>query len=337
MLASLGNKFQVESMIPVSTMIPTFLKFLADPVLNGYDLADERWSRIQANLGEANNQGNFTGKFNKDGRVLLAHRVLAILAGMLRRPKSPGQLTPEMRETWKYVDAVPRDPVLGHKMARAMEVLFTKNDALKPELHSHISPLWLQRAYTLFVESWIDSALPKTDERVPATNCTIAALGALINMPMAIWEDRTDDILKMCLCVMTSLPMGPDLARAVQLLKTIHDEDSEAVEPFLDSVIVDCVKVLRLDEDCSVPDWLPGDFQEEDESEAAIGHAKLACVSLLGAIAVKQDRTKLRSRAPLICRELRQASAMNIREVRQATIKARQAWEDVLFDRPARQ
>ncbi|KAH6682122.1 Dos2-interacting transcription regulator of RNA-Pol-II-domain-containing protein [Plectosphaerella plurivora] len=333
MLTSLGNKFQIESMTVVSTMIPTYFKLLADPVLHTYTPGDERFSLLKRDLGEVGDDGTI----NKEGRIKVARRVLAVLAGMIRRPKSRGQQAAEMDQVWKYIEAAPRDRDIGHNLARAMEVLFAKNDAVTPELHSHITPLWLQRAYSLFAYSWIDSGLPVVGgDAIAATNCTIAALGALVNMPMAIWEARSYDIVKMCLCVMRSLPMGPDLARAVQLLNTIHGKEPKVIGAFLDSVVNDCILVLQMGDDGTVPDWLPQDFQTSEESHAAAGLVSLACVRLLGAIALKQDRAKLRRHAPMVCRELRQTSAMNIREVRSQTIKARQAWEDVHHDRPAR-
>lgn len=340
MLASLGNKFQVEKMGVVADMIPRYLRLMADPVLDCYTAADERFVLLQRDLGELSNDGEILndGVLNKEGRVQIARRILAVVAGMLRRLKSTSGLTADMANIWDYIKAAPRDPVSGHHIARATEVLFASNDALQPELHSYNSNgLWLQRAYHMFVESWIGDALPATEEKVPATNCTIAALGALVNMPMTIWEDKKEAVIKMCLCVMTTLPVGPDLARAIQLLTGIHDTSPEAVSPFLDSVIINCVRVLQIGGDSSVPDWLPEDFLPAAEAQAARGRVNLACVRLLGDVALKQDRAKMAYHANGVCRELGLVSAMRVREIRNAAIKARQAWAVVLHDRAAGQ
>lgn len=339
MLTSLGNKFKIEEMPAVSKILRLFSKSLAgiEPWLN----KDEQYSILKEFLGEktAKTACEDPDYKNLEWRRGLARRMLCLLAGMLRRYKSAG-LNDNMKAALGHLKLMPAAPQTGYHLARYMEILFTKQDALEEDCHPRIFPLWVQRAYYEIVANMIPKMMPVqvpadatpasyAETKIQAAGYSIAVLHMISHIDYAIWEDKVPQVLPMLLCMINDFDFGHDTSRAFYVLSIIAANSSPAIHSHADTIIKHCRKFLAgvpKSADVNEPaPWKPKDLNEADAVTPNQFNERTVVIRLLGQLATANQGLLIQW-GNAVRRELRARLGDKVREVRKAAQDALSVW-----------
>lgn len=248
-------------------------------------------------------------------RLSLAKDIYALVAGALRRyTGSP------LAQMFDSLLRGPANEDHGAVLARDFDILFRPHACLTKDLNASIKPLWSQKAYINLVKPMLPRAWPKRQgSDVACANYSIAVLSCVRHLDYGVYADDAPDLIRLVLCVLRTLPAGPDVEAALKVLETIARESPDVLEPFLKSVIDACAALIS-----------------DAQQDAPVGggvKVRAKCrdlaVMMLGYLPGKFEHGKLRSAAPRVERLLAVACGDGVRRVRRSALNAKLAWADV--------
>ncbi|SPN97774.1 uncharacterized protein DNG_01287 [Cephalotrichum gorgonifer] len=312
-LLILANKFKVEAIPKALSLTEYQVKAIVEGTgLTGPD-------------GEAQ-------PVSPDVRTSLAKDIYAVVAGVLRRYTGSS-----LRQVFSSLLRGPANPEYGHILAREFDIIFRPHPCLKKELNAAVKPLWSQKAYLNLVKPMLPLAWPKRQDasaddattELSRANYSVAALSCVKHLDYGIYADDAPDFIRLALCALQNLPVGPDAEAALHVLETVAKESPEILEPFLKSVIDACTSLVSGE---GAPDlsWMPAGFVPARDGGARVAaRCRNLAVVLLGYFPARFDHERLRGVGPRVGRLLAIASGDGVRAVRKAALAARLAWADV--------
>lgn len=322
-LTILANKHPVEKLTEIVTILEQQMKFIA----GGGILSKEDEDATGFLEHEAN---KIPGGNPDQARADLARPVYAITAGVLRRYTGNS-----LKQVLGAIQEGPANKKIGHILARNLEIVFAPYESLKKEFFGVVKPLWLQRAYFELVKPMLAKAWPagsnSPEDMLIAANYSIAVLAAVKHIPFEIYEDDTEDLVRLILCAIRYLPSGGDVYAGLRVLEEITRKSPNRVKPFLKSVIEACVSIFTRDpsQTQESSSWMPVGYIPFDHSNITQAQCRCLVVRLLGLVPPQFEHRHLLDSASFVRRMLSQASGDRVREVRKAALVARASWADI--------
>ncbi|KAL0936472.1 DNA repair transcription protein [Colletotrichum truncatum] len=322
-LTILANKYPIEKLSEIVTMIEHQMNF----VVGDGSLSKEEESQTGFLEHEANRT---PGGNPAQARANLARPVYAITAGVLRRYTGNA-----FKQVLSAIQQGPANRETGHILARNLEIVFAPYESLKRDYFGQVKSLWLQRAYFELVKPMLAKAWPagsnSPEDTLIAANYSIAVLAAVKHIPFAIYEDDTEDLVRLILCAIRYLPSGGDVQAGLQVLEQIAQKSPDRIKPFLKSVIDACMSICtrggsRTSDDSS---WMPAGYMPFDHSSIHQAQCRCLVIRLLGLLPPQFEHRHLLDSASHVRRMLSQASGDRVREVRKAALVARAAWAEI--------
>ncbi|KAF6810727.1 DNA repair transcription protein [Colletotrichum sojae] len=322
-LTILANKHPVEKLAEIVTIVEQQMTFVAgDGVLSKEDEDASGFLEHEAR--------RIPGGTPDQARADLARPVYAITAGVLRRYTGNS-----LKKVLEAIQQGPANKKIGHTLARNLEIVFAPYESLKKEFFGVVKPLWLQRAYFELVKPMLAKAWPagsnSPEDMLMAANYSIAVLAAVKHIPFEIYEDDTEDLVRLILCAIRYLPSGGDVHAGLRVLEEMTRKSPNRVKPFLKSVIEACVSIFTRDplQTQESSSWMPTGYIPFDHSNITQAQCRCLVVRLLGLVPPHFEHRYLLDLASFVRRMLSQASGDRVREVRKAALVARASWADV--------
>ncbi|GKT63500.1 DNA repair transcription protein [Colletotrichum tofieldiae] len=322
-LTIISNKYPVEKLDEILTMLQLQMNFVVD---------EERQSdELEQVTGFLEHEANrIPGGHPDEIRAELARPVYAILAGILRRYSGNS-----LRQLLATIQQGPGNKKIGHMLGRNLETIFGGLEILKKECYGQIRPLWAQRAYFEMIKPMLAKAWPagsnSRDDMLIAANYSIAVLAAVKHIHYPIYEDDTEDLIRLILCTIRYLPATKDVAAALNVLQHITENSPKRVQPFLKSVIEACMSIFNKDGTRTGEDsaWMPAGYIPFDHSGLWRSQCRCQVVRIIGLLPVQFEHRHLLDSASQAKRLLAQASGDRVRNVREAALTARAKWDEV--------
>ncbi|KAF9876473.1 DNA repair transcription protein [Colletotrichum karsti] len=321
-LTIIANKYPVDKLSEIVSMVERQMEFV---VGNG-SLSEEEEDETGFLEHEKN---RLPGENPAQARANLARPVYAITAGVLRRYTGNA-----FKKVLLAIQRGPANKETGHTLARNLEIVFAPYDSLRKEYFGQVKPLWLQRAYFELVKPMLAKAWPagsnSPEDMLVAANYSIAVLAAVKHIPFAIYEDDTEDLVRLILCAVRYLPSGGDVQAGLRVLEEIAHNSPDRIKPFLKSIIEACISIFtRGDSQTENSSWMPAGYMPFDHSNVAQAQCRCLVIRVLGLLPPQFEHRHLLDSASQVRRMLSQASGDRVREVRKAALVARQAWAEV--------
>jgi DNA repair/transcription protein MET18/MMS19 len=256
--------------------------------------------------------------------------IFATVAGIIRQCKGRelAKLTTKIREGLQH-------QIVGHIFARSIEIIFGPYPSLTKEYHAQIKPLWRQKAYFEIIKPMLLEAWPKTasdpQQTLAVANHSIAVLSAVKHLAYQIYEDDTEDLVRLILCSLQYLPVGQDAEAGLKILKEITNEAPHRIKPFLKSVVDTCMAILSgisVSKEAETR-WLPTGYSRPGHLQELDASCRSLAIELLGQLPKKYEAGEILGSAPRVRRILAQTSGDRVREVRKMALMARATWIDV--------
>ncbi|OHW92482.1 DNA repair transcription protein [Colletotrichum incanum] len=322
-LTIISNKYPVEKLDEILTMLQLQMNFVVD---------EERQSdELEQVTGFLEHEANkIPGGHPDEIRAELARPVYAILAGILRRYSGNS-----LRQLLATIQQGPSNKKIGHMLGRNFETIFGGLEILKKECYGQIRPLWAQRAYFEIIKPMLAKAWPagsnSRDDMLIAANYSIAVLAAVKHIQYPVYEDDTEDLIRLILCTIRYLPATKDVAAALNVLQHITENSPKRVQPFLKSVIEACMSIFNKDGTQAGEDnaWMPAGYVPFDHSGLWRSQCRCQVVRIIGLLPVQFEHRHLLDSASQAKRLLAQASGDRVRNVREAALTARARWDEV--------
>ncbi|TDZ29672.1 MMS19 nucleotide excision repair protein-like protein [Colletotrichum spinosum] len=322
-LTIIANKHPIDKLSEIVTLAEKQMSFvIGDGTLSSQAEKETAFVKFEASRPPG---------INPDmARANLAKPVYAITAGVLRRYTGNS-----FKQVLLAIHQGPANRAIGHVLARNFEVIFAPYQSLAKDYFGVAKPLWLQRAYFELVKPMLNMAWPagsnSPDDMLKAANYSVAVLAAVKHIPFAIYEDDTEDLIRLTLCVVRYLPSGGDVQAGLGILEEVARESPDRIKPFLKSTIEACMSILTRGGGQSSDDspWMPAGYMPFDHSDVAQAQCRCLVVRLLGLLPPQFEHRHLLDTAAQVRRMLSRASGDPVREVRKAALLARAAWADV--------
>ncbi|KAJ0377374.1 hypothetical protein COL26b_004325 [Colletotrichum chrysophilum] len=321
-LTILANKYPVEKLSEIVAMIEQQMKF----VVGDGSLSEESENETGFLEHEAK---RIPGETPAQARANLARPVYAITAGVLRRYTGNA-----FKQVLSAIQLGPANKETGHILARNFEIIFSPYGCLAKEYYGQAKPLWLQRAYFELIKPMLAKAWPagsnSSEDMLVAANYSIAVLAAVKHLPFNIYEDDTEDLVRLVLCAVRYLPSGGDVQAGLKVLEEIAQRSPERIKPFLKSIIEACISIYtRGGSQSEDSAWMPAGYMPFDHSDISQAQCRYLVVRLLGLLPPQFEDRHLLDSAAHVRRVLSQSSGDRVREVRKAALVARAAWAEV--------
>jgi DNA repair/transcription protein MET18/MMS19 len=264
-------------------------------------------------------------------RFHLAGNIYAVVAGILRRHLG----TSVLGALYDRLRAGPRNSEEGQTFARKFDLLFRPHSCLKPEYSSISKRLWPHNAYLQLVKPMIPLAWPKgsaAETDLVCANYSIAVLSSVRHLASEVYKEDAADLIRIVLCVLRTLPVGPDVEVALKVLETITQESTDDLEPFLKSIIVACTEVITgtsSGEKGECVSWMPEGYMPVDRTGRAANSCRNLAIMLLGFLPRRFEHRHLLESAPHVQKLLHRSVGDKVREVRKTALMARLAWAEV--------
>ncbi|KOS19034.1 MMS19 nucleotide excision repair protein -like protein [Escovopsis weberi] len=260
-----------------------------------------------------------------------ASSVIAIASGLLRRygGKSAKVLVEALGEA-------PNDAVIGHHLARRLEMTVAPQQVLTKEEHAVVKPIWLQRVYVELVKPMVPKALSASaaEDRIVRTNFGIAVLLMVKHLPFSVYEEHAGQILRIAISAAQTLGPGAETLAALQVFKGMLAASPETAQAHLHSLVHVCIACLT---DGTAPgsrararpEWMPeGYLPARNRAAVGAGCQKLA-LEILAALPIIYEPERLLSFGPKVRKELCIACGHSVRELRGKARDGCTAWADV--------
>ncbi|CAM1503030.1 Fc.00g078060.m01.CDS01 [Cosmosporella sp. VM-42] len=304
MLTTLANKFNVET-------------------LDNLILTLEQHARTLLSQ-----EGADSGNDENSRRLEQITSIYAIAAGILRRyaGKQAKGLIQLLREG-------PKDPKIGHHLARRLEMLVVPQQPLTKENYAIVKPLWMQKVYFELVNPMLQTAIgANSDVQDPLikTNFSIAVLLMVKHMSFPIYEADADKILRVAIGLAQNIGAGPDVQAALDVLKNTIVEAPEKGQDHLRSITNICIASFSNNSSTKQerPEWLSADYASganDAETQAGCGMIGLEIIGRLPKIF---ESRHLVPHSRRVERELTIACGHRVRDLRRSARLARQAWAE---------
>ncbi|KAK1982427.1 Dos2-interacting transcription regulator of RNA-Pol-II-domain-containing protein [Colletotrichum cereale] len=322
-LTIISNKYPVEKLDEIVTMLRLQMNFV---------ISEERQSdELEQVTGFLEHEANrIPGGHPDEIRAELARPVYAILAGVLRRYSGSS-----LRQLLATIQQGPSNKKIGHILGRNLESIFGGLEILKKEYYGQIRPLWVQRAYFEMIKPMLAKAWPagsnSRDDMLVAANYSIAVLAAVKYIQYPVYEDDTEDLIRLILCAIRYLPATKDVAAALSVLQHVTENSPKRVQPFLKSIIEACMSVFNRNGTQAGEDsaWMPAGYIQFDHSGLWRSQCRCQVVRIIGLLPVQFEHRHLLDSASQAKRLLAQASGDRVRNVREAALTARARWDEV--------
>jgi len=267
--------------------------------------------------------------FPPGARHHLAGNIFAVVAGILRR-----HLGSSLHTLYDGLRDAPSNPEEGHILARKFDLLFRPHPCLQPEYASLSKRMWPHSAFAQLVKpmiplAWPKRSTPETD--LVCANYSIAILSSVRHLAYEVYKEEVADLIRMVLCVLRTLPVGPDVEVALKVLWIILQEATDDVEPFLKSVIVACTEIIGngTSDGKERVSWMPEGYMPVDRTGRAANSCRNLAIMLLGFLPRKFEQRHLLDSAPQMKMLLHRSCGDKVREIRKTALTARLAWADV--------
>ncbi|KAK5988962.1 DNA repair/transcription mms19-like protein [Cladobotryum mycophilum] len=301
-LTILANKYKIETSVPLMT------------VLN---------QQLAKSLESA--------RASSDTQQLSRHleqisSVYAITSGFLRRysGKQAEGLLQTLREA-------PNDTAIGHHLARRLEMIVAPQPVLTKENFATVRPLWMQRAYMELVKPMIPNAVgAENQDPLVKTNFSIGVLLMVKHLPFSVYEEDSNQILRIAISVAQSLGIGSETLAALGVVKSILADSADTAKDHLRSLVNICISCVSRRNSSKVqkPDWMPKDYLPtiaHPDVEAGCGRLSLEIIAALPSMF---ESRHVLSFSPLVRKELALACGHPVRELRRIARTGRAAWEE---------
>lgn len=265
---------------------------------------------------------------DQDSRLDQIKATYALAAGMMRR-----YIGKEAKSLVRLLLEAPREPKIGHHLARQLEMIAAPQQPLTKETYATVKPLWMQKVYFELVSPMLQVAVgadPEVQDQLVKTNYSVGVLLVAKHMTFPIYEADADKILRISIAVAQNIPSGPDAKAALDVLKNILVDAPEQAKGHLRSIIKICIGVFSSRPSSTKrPDWLPEDYAPAvDDPAVEAGRGKLA-LEIAGALPRMFDSQHLLPHAPRVQRELTLACGHRVRDLRRTARLARAAWAEL--------
>ncbi|EHA53624.1 hypothetical protein MCOR27_001727 [Pyricularia oryzae] len=215
----------------------------------------------------------------------------------------------------------------GKQMAPRLEGLLAAKSQLSVQNHAILRPLSEQWVYISVLKPKLEQSFPITQDRPQGVVNAIAVVHVLKHMEFTVYAEDTDRITRILIASVSSPKRLADVEAALQVLRQILANKSDAVKDQLKAVVAGAISMVTSGlEQSHDQQATPTDAAALTVNPGNPALCRRLSLQLLQEVAEKIDEQLLRQYKAQISRVLATACGDPVREVRQSAMSARSSW-----------
>ncbi|KAI0136377.1 Dos2-interacting transcription regulator of RNA-Pol-II-domain-containing protein [Xylariales sp. AK1849] len=230
-------------------------------------------------------------------------------------------------------DSLPSEITMGRQLAQCFEILVSEKECLKKENHALVKRLNRQWIYQKTVVPYLDRCFPAAagvagpgiDDRV-ATNQSVAVIAIVKHLDYDIWHSDAAQIIRVIIRSLQKFGVSKDINNVLAVLLKVLDQDPELLKQHLTPLITHILSIYEMAR--NVMDTLQHitDPSKDKLSKRDAAMCRKSCLEFLKRLPGIYETQYLVPHRQIVLRGLSVACGDPVREVREAAIVARQAW-----------